>query len=454
MAETALLDNDINEKDVEFAWPKALKTLQRDLFSASYDAFIKPLSLYGVVNGEIIVIAPDESTKQTIERRHLKKLSNALSSFCGAEVSVKITLRKDIGKNGAAREYDAERNVFSANLNSKYIFENFVRGKSNELAFAASIAVAESPGQTNYNPLFLYGGVGLGKTHLMHSIGNFILSRDPQSKVLYTSTENLTNDFINSLREHKNQEFRDKYRSVDVLLVDDIQFLSGKVETQEEFFHTFNTLYFANKQIVISSDKPWNELKTMEDRLTSRFGSGLTVDITMPDFETRAAILDKKAEMEKMNVPSEVIRLIAKYVSSNIRELEGALNRVTAYSKLTNVSITVEMAEKTLKAMMSENERREITVDYIQEAVSDYYKVNIDDLRSKKRTAEITQARHVAMFLTHKLLGIALSKIGQRFGGKDHTTVIHACKKMSEEYEVNSKFRADLNEIEKKLKGE
>ena len=443
------------EFELEAAWPKILSDLEKDLTPASFSTWIKSLELYGIISDNIILIAPDLTTKKTAEARHLGKIQLFFARHLKQDIPVKIVLRKDISQTGISSGEGSsliDQNYMSSNIVSKYLFENFVSGKSNELAFAASVAVAKSPGTTNYNPLFLYGGVGLGKTHLMNSIGNYIFNSNPKLKVLYTSTENLMNEFITSIRESKTSEFRDKYRNVDVLLVDDIQFLSGKNETQEEFFHTFNALYSADKQIVISSDKPPIELKTLEERLTSRFGSGLIVDITLPDFETRTAILEKKAETEKMNVPKEVIRLIAKNVSSNIRELEGALIRVTAHSKLTNTTITIEMAEQTLKDMVNEYEKRDISVEYIQEVVSNFYGISVEDIVSKRRTANLTFPRQIAMYLTHKILGLALKKIGENFGGKDHTTVIYACKVISDEYESNAVFRSVLDEIEKKIR--
>jgi len=445
--------------DYEFLqeiWIKVLEDFKRDLTPPSYSAFIEPLRIYGFVSDTIILIAPDFNTKRITDVRHLGKLQFFFTRYLKKDIPVKIVLSNDISENGISMtEHNSiiDQNYTNSNIVSKYLFENFVRGRSNELAFAASVAVAEAPGQTKYNPLFLYGGVGLGKTHLMHSIGNFIFNSNPNLKVLYTSTENLMNEFIASIRESKTPEFRDKFRNVDVLLVDDIQFLEGKNETQEEFFHTFNTLYFADKQIVISSDRPPIELKTLQERLTSRFGSGLIVDITLPDFETRTAILEKKAEMEKLNVPKEVVRLIAKSVSSNIRELEGALIRVTAHSKLTNTTITMEMAEQTLKDMVTEYEKRDISVEYIQEVVSNHYNISVEDIVSKKRTANLSFPRQIAMYLTDKLLGSTLKKIGESFGGKDHTTVLYARKAISEKIESDEEFRNIIDEIERKIKG-
>ncbi len=339
-------------------------------------------------------------------------------------------------------------NEYGSNLIPKYRFENFVKGKSNELAYATAVAVSNSPGKT-YNPLFLYGGVGLGKTHLMHSIGNFVLDMDPSTKVLYCSTETFMNELINSIRQNKNQEFRNKYREIDVLLIDDIQFLSDKEGTQEEFFHTFNTLYNANKQIVISSDQPPKELRTLEDRLRSRFSWGVIVDITLPDFETRTAILEKKAEQDNIKIPKDVTKFIAKNIVSNIRDLEGALNKVSAYATLSGSPITQELAEMALKDIIINNEKPEITVEYIQQVVADYFKITPEEIKSKKRTQNITYPRQIAMYLSRKLIDISLPKIGELFGGRDHSTIIHGCDKITDLIENDSQIRNTVVEIEK-----
>lgn len=443
------------ENDINYFWTRALSILERELMSTAFTTWIKPLRPYKIEGDDFIVITQDDTSKTTIEHRYLNYINQAVTTMAEYNYTIRIILESDLDNNN--NNFNKSKkpvSLYGNNLKQKYVFENFVKGKSNELAFAASVAVAEAPGETMYNPLFLYGGVGLGKTHLMHSIGNFILSMDPETKVLYTSAENLTNEFINSLKERKNQEFRDKYRNIDVLLVDDIQFLTEKEGTQEEFFHTFNELYFANKQIVISSDKPPLELKTLEERLRSRFGSGLIVDITLPDFETRTAILEKKAEAERIKISNEVIRLIAKSISSNIRELEGALNKVTAYGKLTNTEITVDIAEKALKGMINENGNREITVEFIQEIIAAYYNLTTEELQSKKRNANITFARHIAMYLSRKLIDIPLIRIGTDFGGRDHSTVMYACDKISNDLESNEELKNTLFELENRIKGE
>ncbi len=434
-------------------WRKTLALLKRDLTQASYDVWVSVLTPVSFDNNVFCLLAPDKTAKEIVSHRHSAKIEYCLSAVCAADVIVRVL---EPGERVTSQPTDPTADImtYGTQLKARYVFDTFVKGKSNELAFAAAVAVAESPGRTRYNPLFLYGGVGLGKTHLMHSIGNYILHQDPSVKVIYTSAENMTNEFINSLKDRRNQEFRDKYRNIDVLLVDDIQFLSDKEGTQEEFFHTFNALYFANKQIVISSDKPPMELKTLEERLTSRFGSGLTVDITMPDYETRTAILEKKSELDNINVPHDVIRLIAKSVSSNIRELEGALNKVMAYARLTGRAIDIELAERALADIMTEPAAREVTVDYIQEVVGKYYNVTPEEIRSKRRTADISYARHVAMYLSRMLIDTALLKIGSEFGNRDHTTVIHACNKIGEELERNPQLRETLIMLEKRIKSE
>jgi len=446
-------------------WEKTLSLLERGLSSASYNSWILPLEPYRIDGGEALLIAPEDYFISTINMRHLSTIKRLFNSVIhertgdsSADYNVRIILRNDIRNDGGiarATETVRERSVYRESFNQKYVFETFVKGKCNEFAFAASQAVAESPGKTaNYNPLFLYGGVGLGKTHLMQSIGNYILDYDKTARVLYTTSENLTNEFIASIRERRNQEFRDRYRNIDVLMVDDIQFLSDKEETQEEFFHTFNTLHFANKQIVISSDKPPGELKTIEERLRGRFGMGLTVDITPPDYETRTAILENKADIENLSVPKDVLRFIAKNISSNIRDLEGALTRVSAYSKLTNTEITVEMAEKALQPMLSENEKREITVGFIQEIVASFYRVTVEEINSRKKSAHLSYARHMAMYLSRMLIDIPLSKVGEKFGKRDHTTIMHACNKISAEMESKPDVAATVRDLENRIKNQ
>ncbi len=435
--------------ELNSAWALALKLMEKSFTEVVFDTWIKTLEPVSMDNGTFVLQTKKNFFKTTIEQRYLHEIRNSIRTATQTDVEVFITCSDD-----PLQESPEPVTLVRSNIQPKYVFETFVRGKSNELAYAACVAVAEAPGLTTYNPLFLYGGVGLGKTHLMHSIGNYILDQNKNTRVLYVSTETFTNELINSIKERKNQVFRDKYREIDILLIDDIQFLSEKEGTQEEFFHTFNTLYHANKQIVISSDKPPREIKTLEERLSSRFGSGLTVDITQPDFETRTAILEKKAEMDKLYIPKEVTTFIARSIVSNIRDLEGALNKISAYAKLSKTEITLELAERSLKDLITEGEKREITVELIQEVVCNFYNISIDELRSKKRSQNISYPRQIAMYLTRKLVDISLPKMGILFGGRDHSTVIHGCDKISTDLEKNPKLRNELISLEQKIRGD
>jgi chromosomal replication initiator protein len=335
-------------------------------------------------------------------------------------------------------------------LNPKYIFETFVIGNSNRLAHAASLAVAEAPANA-YNPFFVYGGVGLGKTHLMHAIGHRILKNHPHLKLLYISSEKFTNELINSIRDGNPESFRQKYRNIDVLLVDDIQFLAKKEHTQEEFFHTFNTLHEANKQIIMSSDRPPREIQTLEDRLRSRFEMGLITDIQPPDLETRIAILRKKAIMEHLNVSNDVMVYIASRIDNNIRELEGALIRVMAYASLTNQNIDIDLATEALKDIFPHGKPKQITVELIQETIASYFKLKIDELLAKKRTRNVAYPRQIAMYLSRELTETSLPRLGEMFGGRDHTTVIHAYDKISRERNADIKLSNTIKELIKRI---
>ena len=316
-------------KDVNTYWSSVLIILEQELTNVVFNTIIKPLVPLSLNNDIFIIKASSEFFKKTITTRYIDVITMTLREVTNINLDVRIVTDKELSNT---KELQKNNNFFpNSNINSKYLFENFIRGKSNELAYAAATAIAEAPGKTSYNPLFIYGGVGLGKTHLMYAIGNKVLEKAPTTKILYCSTETFTNELITSIKEKKNQLFRNKYREIDVLLIDDIQFLSEKEGTQEEFFHTFNTLYSANKQIVISSDQPPKEIKTLADRLRSRFASGLIADITLPDFETRCAILQKKAELDRLNLSNDIISFIASNIISNIRDLEGALNKVAVW---------------------------------------------------------------------------------------------------------------------------
>ena len=362
-------------------------------------------------------------------------------------------------KKKSTKKNDNMLMIERANLNPRYTFETFVVGKNNNFAHAASLAVAESPGEV-YNPLFLYGGVGLGKTHLMHSIAHFILERDPKKKVLYVTSEAFTNELIESLKSGKTGNelpmtaFREKYRNVDVLLIDDIQFIIGKESTQEEFFHTFNHLHVSGKQIIISSDKPPKDIETLEARLRTRFEWGLIADISAPDYETRMAILKKKIEsdqLERYHIPEDVLQFIAANIKSNIRELEGSLNKLIALYKLKNEEINIALAAEALKDLISPDENRKITPELIIDTVSEHFGVSVTDLKSASRDARTTNARHIAMFLCRTMTDTPLKTIGSLLGGRDHSTVKHGVDKMSKDMENNDSLKNTINIIKKKI---
>ena len=363
--------------------------------------------------------------------------------FNSKNLNIRLVLEEDIKEILT----EPKKQINENNLNHNYIFENFVIGESNRLAHAASVAVAESPGI--YNPLFLYGDVGLGKTHLMHAIANYILDRNPNTRVLYASCEKFTNELITSIREQKNKEFREKYRKIDVLLIDDIQFIVDKTQTQEEFFHTFNDLKDSGKQIIISSDRPPNEIETLTERLRSRFAGGLIADIKIPNFETRTAILEKKAESLNIYIPKEVSQFIAQSVKSNIRELEGALTRVIAYSNLIGSSLSVEVAENALKDIIQEKEVS-ISSETILEIVSNYFDIKIEEIKSKKRNQPITNARQVYMYLTREILNLSLLNIGKSIG-RDHSTVIHGIEKIENKMKNDKNFENSILILKEKI---
>lgn len=418
-------------------WERSLQLLAEELSRPSFEVWLKesrPLSLEG---STLVVELPSPQAREWVETRYRPLLEKALSRVTGAEHAIRLTVSSSEKKKPGAFPPSGLEAVApagedqGAQLNPRYTFDTFVVGDSNRFAHAAAIAVAESPARA-YNPLFIYGGVGLGKTHLMHAIGHYVQSLYPTMKVLYVTSERFTNELINSIRDDRTAEFRTRYRSIDLLLVDDIQFLAGKERTQEEFFHTFNALYEANKQIVISSDRPPREIPTLEDRLRSRFEWGLMTDIQAPDLETRIAILRKKASLEKIDLPNEVSAYIAKNISSNIRELEGALIRVIAYSALKNAEISLSLAAEALKDLLPSPRHKQISIESIQEAVAHYFGIDQEEMRAKKRTRTVSFPRQVAMYIARELTEASLPKIGEAFGGRDHTTVLHACEKVQE----------------------
>ncbi len=436
-------------------WDQAREIMRNELMTVSFNTWIETIDPVMIEGNIIILQTLSVLNRSVLETRYNDLIKNTIKHVTNQDYIIKYIIPEEntLEKNKVSMEQEVNDLLESTNLNSRYIFNEFVVGNSNRFAHAASLAVAESPAKA-YNPLFIYGGVGLGKTHLMHAIGHYILSQNKNAKIYYVSSEQFTNELINSIKDDKNEEFRNKYRTVDVLLVDDIQFIAGKERTQEEFFHTFNALYEANKQIIVSSDRPPKEIPTLEDRLRSRFEWGLITDIQAPDFETRIAILRKKSERDKVDVPNEVFEFIASKIKSNIRELEGALNRVVAYSTLTKREVDISLANEALKDLIASNKARKINIELIKATVAEYFNIKVDDFESKKRTRQIAYPRQIAMYISRELTDLSLPKIGEEFGGRDHTTVIHACEKINNDMSNDFDFKHRIDAIIKEIKGE
>ncbi len=437
-------------------WEKTLEVIKSELTEVSFNTWLKTIEPISYKNNQIILGVPNVFTRGILEARYTVLISNALIEVTGEETKIKFSTPNDEIQNNADDNNNNKSktgNISSAHLIPKYTFETFVIGNSNRFAHAASLAVAEAPAKA-YNPLFIYGGVGLGKTHLMHAIGHFILTQNPKLKVMYVSSEKFTNELINSIRDDKNVEFRNRYRNIDVLLVDDIQFIAGKERTQEEFFHTFNALHESSKQIIISSDRPPKEIPTLEDRLRSRFEWGLIADIQPPDLETRIAILRKKADLENLEVPNEVMHFIATKIQSNIRELEGALIKIVAYSSLIGQQeISIDLANEALKDLISSALPKKVTIKDIKEVVGSYYNIRIEEFNSKKRTKAIAFPRQVAMYISRELTDLSLPKVGEEFGGRDHSTVIHAVDKITEGIKEDINLKNTVDNLVKEIEG-
>ncbi len=440
------MDNNVNN-----LWLKTLQHLKTELTDVSFDTWIRVIQPVILKEQELLLSIPNDFTKSILESRYIGIISDSLKQVSNKPLYIKFILSNEVDKYlESINENNSDTGQGYTVLNPKYTFDTFVVGSSNRFAHAASLAVAESPAKA-YNPLFIYGGVGLGKTHLMHAIGHFILSHSPKNQVLYVTSEKFTNELINSIRDDKNVEFRNRYRNMDVLLIDDIQFIAGKERTQEEFFHTFNALHEANKQIIISSDRPPKEIPTLEDRLRSRFEWGLIADIQPPDLETRIAILKKKAELENIEIDDEILLFIAKRIDSNIRELEGALIRIMAFSSLTNNKLDLSVADEALKDILSSNQPKEITIPLIQQVVAQRFNLKLEDFKSRKRSRPIAFPRQIAMYLSRELTDLSLPKIGDEFGGRDHTTVIHACDKIQKDMENDHQLRNTIEDLIKKI---
>lgn len=455
---------------VEEKWEEIIEHLkvEHDLSNVSFNTWIRPLKVYDIIDDTVIILVNSNSSVEYIEKKYLLPLKVCIADITGEEYEIRFfseddNVLEELKSNPS--EGTVKKRTKSAaekaGLNPKYTFDTFVVGGNNNFAHAASLAVAESPGEV-YNPLFLYGGVGLGKTHLMHSIAHFILDKNPKKKVLYVTSETFTNELIEALKMGKTSgnesaisKFRDKYRNNDVLLIDDIQFIIGKESTQEEFFHTFNHLHTSGKQIIISSDKPPKDIETLEARLRTRFEWGLIADISAPNYETRMAILQKKIELdqlEKYNIPKDVLKYIAENVKTNIRELEGSLNKLIALYKLNHEGeIDIPLAAEALKDIISSDNKREVTPELILDIVADHFGITVADLKSNKRNADIAFPRQIAMFLIRTMTESSLKAVGIILGGKDHSTVKYGIEKIASEEKKDETLNNTINIIRKKI---
>jgi chromosomal replication initiator protein len=449
--------------------------LKRELGNdQTFGIWFRPVKCHSVSAETITLEVPTKFFKQWLVERYMGAIVSAMERAHGSPLRVEFAIGEEEphdtpsaeakgAAQGAGRAQKKEPKGFwpfsrqaadqarEIGLDERYTFESFVIGPSNRFAHAAALAVSDSPAKA-YNPLFIYGGTGLGKTHLMHAIGQRVLARSPKAKVLYISSEDFTNQLISAIQNRATLKFREKYRSVDVLLIDDVHFIAGKDSTQEEFFHTFNALYDAHKQIVVTSDRPPKEIQKLEERLVSRFLYGLVTDIQPPDFETRIAILKKKSEKETVALPEDVFYFLAEKIKTNIRELEGALMRVVASAKLIGKEVTVDLARELLKDMITEGEKK-VSIDLIQKKVSEYFDIKLSDMRAKKRSKAVAYPRQIAMYLTRQLTDYSLPEIGDQFGGRDHTTVIHACDKIALDLKAKEGLRELVDRLIVNIKG-
>ena len=454
-------------EELKQKWDLIIQTLKEDydITDMSFRTWIKPIQVYSVVGDKITLLIPENNNDGDgkglsynmrvgyIERKYLAAITLTIAEIMGREYDVTLMSSIDkekIDKKQKQKDTSASKNNNIQNLNPNYTFETFVIGNNNNLAHAASLAVAETPGEV-YNPLFIYGGVGLGKTHLMQAIAHFIIKTKPELKVLYVTSETFTNELIDSVKNQNNSEFREKYRNIDVLLIDDIQFIIGKESTQEEFFHTFNALYQDRKQIVISSDRPPKEMETLSERLRTRFEMGLPVDIQIPTYETKMAILNKKAELGGYDIPYEVKDYVATHIKSSIRELEGALTKLSAFAKLSSNPITVEFAEEALKDLISPDSRREITPELIIDIVAEHFNIKSEDILSQKRSADIVYPRQIAMYLCRQMTTNTVQSLGKAFGNRDHTTILHGADKINKMVISDENTKSTIDILIKKI---
>ncbi|GMT47118.1 MAG: chromosomal replication initiator protein DnaA [bacterium] len=437
-------------------WDKCLKAIEGKVGGSVFELWFKPIKLKQIKDDYVVVEIPNRFYKEWIEENYSEIIQNAFREQTGQELSVKYKIAEKQDKE--VKKFDARidsrrralrnKGVF---LNPKYTFEEFIAGPSNQFAHAAAMKVTEAPGRA-YNPLFIYGGVGLGKTHLINAIGNRVIDSMPNFRVLYVPSEQFTNEVVAAIRHDKMGELKDKYRNVDLLLLDDVQFIANKTQTQEEFFHTFNALYEQQKQIVISSDRSPRDISDITDRLKSRFTMGLIADIQLPSVETKMAILFKKAEYQRIRIPQDVAYWLAMKIKSNIRELEGCLIKLAAHSTLTGVPITLDMAKNVLKDFLHDDDRP-LTVEIIQKAVADFYGIRFQELKTKKRTKEIALPRQIAMYISREHTDLSLNDIGKNFGGKDHSTVIYACRQIDKRKNADESFNRIIESLVNKIKG-
>ena len=443
-------------KELDELLTKAKDLLKDETTKISYETWIKNLEIDSVTNDHIVLVATSTFQRDAVDSRYHDLLQNTFKFITNRDCTLSIIV-KESGKTEISSQapvsqpvdLDANTGYVNSIFKQEYTFDTFVVGNNNRFAHAAALAVADAPA-TSYNPLFIYGGSGLGKTHLLHAIGNEILRKNRNSNILYVTSEKFTNQLINAIKDNKTDQFRNLYRNIDVLLIDDIQFIAGKERIQEEFFHTFNTLHENGKQIILSSDRPPKDMQLLEDRLKSRFEWGLIADISSPDYETRLAILRKKAQLENVLVDDEILSNIANRIDSNIRELEGALMKLIAESSLMNTPITMEMAERAINNIVSQKDKV-ISSDFIQDTVAKYFNISIKDLRSSKRSNDIAFPRQIAMYLCRNVAQMSLPQIGKEFGKRDHTTVMHACNKIEKEMKDNSNTKLIVESVKKLL---
>ncbi len=450
---------DTGKRSYEAFWKQAAKDIAQELSDQEYSTWFRGIEYAGSGDSQISLLVPSTFVKDQITHRYLGKIEEKLTELAGHSFTIKLAVQKKSATKGAHEEVAKgqkgeelmSRKRQHPQLNKEYTFERFIIGESNSFAANAALAISKNPG-TGYNPCLIYGGVGLGKTHLIQAIGNSVYREFPDLKVTYLTVEAFANEFILSIQKKTGHQFKNKYRSVDVLLIDDIHFLEGKEGTQEELFHTFNALYDANKQMVFTSDRPVSEIRSLSERLRSRFERGLNVDLLPPNFETRMAILNRKIEEKTVKIPDEVVELICRNVNTNVRDLEKALTKLTAYAELVNKHITLEIAKQQLKDLFSLPSQKNITIELIQKIVSDYFGLSYKDLRGKRRTKAVAFPRQVAMYLSRELTEYSTTEVGSEFGGRDHTTVMHACQRIEDRMKLDPNLDPTLKALVKRIK--